>query len=214
MAYTPKTWIDYPNTTTPITAAELNNIDEGVRSRFICTSSTRPSTPFDGQKIYETDTDLEYVWDGSAWVPAGGVMTSWTPTLTLTGLTPTYDEQVGLYKVEGDVCTANFTIRINSYSGSHGIPYDWVISLPEASSIASGYTQDVGLNLPGLHVYPIGYGIASCSATFSSQNILFALDSTTSAIMLTANHGTNTWSPSPTFSDPEVMVTGTLLYTV
>lgn len=69
MAYTPKTWIDYPNTTTPITAAELNNIDQGVRSRFICTSSTRPAAPFDGQKIYETDTDLEWVWDGSSWTP-------------------------------------------------------------------------------------------------------------------------------------------------
>jgi hypothetical protein len=30
MAYTRTTWVDYPNTTTPITAASLNNIETGL----------------------------------------------------------------------------------------------------------------------------------------------------------------------------------------
>lgn len=33
----------------------------------ICTSATRPSTPFDGQPIYETDTNLFYAWVEGAW---------------------------------------------------------------------------------------------------------------------------------------------------
>jgi hypothetical protein len=33
----------------------------------VCTSSTRPASPFEGQAIYETDTDLSLVWNGSAW---------------------------------------------------------------------------------------------------------------------------------------------------
>jgi len=33
----------------------------------VCTSSTRPSNPFTGQIIYETDTGYLRVWDGSAW---------------------------------------------------------------------------------------------------------------------------------------------------
>jgi C1q domain len=33
----------------------------------VCTSTARPSSPFDGMVIYETDTDLVRVWDGSAW---------------------------------------------------------------------------------------------------------------------------------------------------
>ena len=34
----------------------------------VCTSSTRPASPFDGQVIYETDTDKVAVYDSSAWV--------------------------------------------------------------------------------------------------------------------------------------------------
>jgi hypothetical protein len=34
----------------------------------VTTSSNRPATPFEGQMIYETDTDLMLVYNGSAWV--------------------------------------------------------------------------------------------------------------------------------------------------
>jgi hypothetical protein len=34
----------------------------------VCTSSTRPSVPYEGQLIYETDTDLLKSWNGSSWV--------------------------------------------------------------------------------------------------------------------------------------------------
>ena len=34
----------------------------------VCTSSTKPASPFDGQVIYMTDVDQTAVWDGSAWV--------------------------------------------------------------------------------------------------------------------------------------------------
>lgn len=34
----------------------------------VCTSTTRPASPYDGQVIYETDTDRAMVWNNSAWV--------------------------------------------------------------------------------------------------------------------------------------------------
>lgn len=34
----------------------------------VCTSSTRPAAPYNGQVIYETDTGKTLVWNGSAWV--------------------------------------------------------------------------------------------------------------------------------------------------
>ena len=33
----------------------------------VCTSTTRPSAPYAGQVVYETDTGLAKVWTGSAW---------------------------------------------------------------------------------------------------------------------------------------------------
>lgn len=33
----------------------------------VCTSTTRPASPYDGQMIYETDTNLVRIWNGSAW---------------------------------------------------------------------------------------------------------------------------------------------------
>ena len=39
---------------------------QGVRPG-VCTSTNRPSAPFDGQVIYMTDVDQTAVWDGTAW---------------------------------------------------------------------------------------------------------------------------------------------------
>lgn len=41
----------------------------------VCTSSTRPASPYEGQMIYETDTDLVLVWSGSAWVETASMLT-------------------------------------------------------------------------------------------------------------------------------------------
>ena len=55
----------------------------------VCTSSTRPASPYEGQMIYETDTDKVLVWNGSAWrflntpqTTEPGVWTSFTPSWT------------------------------------------------------------------------------------------------------------------------------------
>ena len=34
----------------------------------VCTSTTRPASPYDGQVIYETDTDKTLVYNGTGWV--------------------------------------------------------------------------------------------------------------------------------------------------
>jgi hypothetical protein len=39
----------------------------GSLKQGVCTSSTRPASPFEGQMIYETDTDRMLVYNGSAW---------------------------------------------------------------------------------------------------------------------------------------------------
>ena len=40
----------------------------------VCTSTTRPASPFDGMVVSETDTDRLSVYNGSAWVTVGKVV--------------------------------------------------------------------------------------------------------------------------------------------
>ena len=44
----------------------ISNVSNGFRPG-VCTSTTRPSAPFEGQMIYETDTDMLAIYNGSAW---------------------------------------------------------------------------------------------------------------------------------------------------
>jgi len=44
----------------------ISNNSTGLRPG-VCTSSTRPTAPYEGQMIYETDTDMVAVWNGTAW---------------------------------------------------------------------------------------------------------------------------------------------------
>lgn len=113
---------------------------------IICTSSTRPSSPAEGWHIYETDTNLIYVHDGSGWVRHGGVnaWTSYTPTWT--NLTTTSGTATGAWTQIGKVghfyavftagassaftaaqptATLPFTAASSSYAGQlHGFCYD------------------------------------------------------------------------------------------
>jgi hypothetical protein len=73
MAYTKQTWTDGANGGTPITAARLQNIENGIFNADFqtCTSTTRPTTGlFDGMHIYETDTKAYGFYDATAakWV--------------------------------------------------------------------------------------------------------------------------------------------------
>jgi hypothetical protein len=44
----------------------ISNNSTGLRPG-VCTSSTRPTAPYEGQMIYETDTDTVVVWNGTSW---------------------------------------------------------------------------------------------------------------------------------------------------
>ena len=93
----------------------ISNLSNGLRTG-VCTSTNRPTTPYEGQVIYETDTDKVFVWNASAWkqIPtaatAGAVLqvvqgTNSTQTITTSGtfvdtnLTATITPQYSTSKV-------------------------------------------------------------------------------------------------------------------
>lgn len=57
----------------------ISNNSRGMQPG-VCTSTTRPTAPYEGQQIYETDTDLVAVWNGSAW----RYLSSAVPTISAT----------------------------------------------------------------------------------------------------------------------------------
>jgi len=64
----------------------MDSLDVAAGAKTV-TSSTRPASPYDGQFIYETDTQAAYVYDDSitTWVAVGGSGSSFGPTFLLMG---------------------------------------------------------------------------------------------------------------------------------
>jgi len=61
---------------------------QGIRPG-VCTSSNRPATPFEGQMIYETDTDVLAIWNGSAWRIIGAAAATSGSVLQIQSITKT-----------------------------------------------------------------------------------------------------------------------------
>jgi hypothetical protein len=81
---------------------------------IICTSTTRPASPFEGQTIYETDTKKELRWSGAAWLVTNYLTANWpsfnvfrVSTQTTTSTTVKFDN-------------VNYDTGSN-YSGSTGL---------------------------------------------------------------------------------------------
>jgi hypothetical protein len=90
MATTENTWVDNEVATTAL----LNNLEDTVIVR--CTAAERP-TGIEGRRIYETDTNKEYIYDGTTWNLAGGSdWVSFTPSWS--GVTVGSGANVGFYR--------------------------------------------------------------------------------------------------------------------
>lgn len=117
----------------------------------VCTSTSRPSTPFDGQVIYETDTNVLAVYNGSSWVTVGDTdftpfssWTSYTPSLTASTTNPNLGSTgstSGAYMQIGKMVygRAKFTFGGTGISAGSGVYY---LSLPISSAVA-GWTIGV-----------------------------------------------------------------------
>lgn len=104
----------------------LNNMDkiDSWLGATICTSSTRPSSPWDGQIIKETNTLKMYVWHAgsSSWLQVMFGSANWDQSITLPGVT----QQVKIGGTSSDASFATARTNATDNAFSSRVPADTV----------------------------------------------------------------------------------------
>jgi len=148
----------------------------------VCTSSTRPAVPFEGQMIYETDTDVLAIWNGSAWrqlaaatATSGSVLQVQSTTVTaqpttstasmtdITGMTVTITPKSSSSKI---LVTGMFNIGMDSTD-------DMWFNLVRGSTALTGtgttwYQRGNAFSNQTLHVMPFPINYLDSPATTSA----------------------------------------------
>ncbi len=152
---TTKLGLTKPAYTDVVDVQDLNtNADliDAASGMTICTSSTRPGSPWSGQTIFETDTLGSFVWDGSAWQTAGGggsiTVAETAPTSPAPGNGDLWfnstDGRTFVYYEDTD---SNQWVEIGQVLGGGGtgnVASDCI--QPNYSVISEDYTFDTGYN--------------------------------------------------------------------
>lgn len=106
----------------------------------VVTSSTRPSVPYEGQLIYETDTDRIAAYNGSAWKSFDVNYTDISSTQTFSGFTKGNATVISKYAKLGDFVHFYGIVYLGSTSSMTG-PLD--VALPVSSDGATIYFPSV-----------------------------------------------------------------------
>lgn len=120
----------------------------------VCRSDTRPTAPFIGQIIYETDTGYLRVWDGSAWdylsTKQDTIVAKWTSfTPTWTNLTAGNATQSFRYTEVGDVMHIEGIITLGSTSSVSTAPRFTIPNSRAGTGVTLGSWvrfEDLGVN--------------------------------------------------------------------
>lgn len=128
-SFTTKLGLRKPNNTTDFVnvVTDLDdNFDaiDAATGWLICTSTTRPGSPYQGESIYETDTKTYRVWNGTRWSIHKREATSFPPVVTGG---PSGYANVGEYVINGDMCTFTGKVTFGSSNGSPGSNYNFAL---------------------------------------------------------------------------------------
>lgn len=111
----------------------------------IVTSATRPSSPFVGQGIYETDTRTTLIWDGSAWWPTAkgfvGDSAYTAPTSGLDSVTNSYGLGA-LFQPDGKAVIWGYFTVFGSISSFSNVQY--VARLNTNGTLDTAFSTNVG----------------------------------------------------------------------
>jgi hypothetical protein len=131
----------------------ISATSQGLRPG-VCLSTSRPSTPFDGQVIYETDTDKALVWNGSSWVYLS------------TGNT----NNVGLELIKTDTITSGNSKEITGCFSSTYKNYQIILSNVRLSGTAQVLMRMGTLSTGTIYRYAGQYVLYTSSGVVSEQS--------------------------------------------
>lgn len=134
----------------------------------ICTSSTKPGSPFTGQLILETDTEKLKVWDGSSWIFIGRAPAD--PPTSITVVPTAIDAAISFTAGDdnGSPIT-NYQYALSTNGGSTYGSYSALSPADATSPITiSGLSATTAYNIKLKAVNNIGVGVESSSASFTT----------------------------------------------
>ena len=153
----------------------------------VCTSTTRPSVPYTGQLIYETDTASVASWNGSAWV---------------------YTHSSGLVYVTGASFSAAASVSVNNCftsayrnyriivegagSLSGGAFVDWRFRVGGADNSTNNYFYSYNTVDASSTETNVGAGSQTAFRIGNAASIGFGFDITVTSPQLAATHTINT----------------------
>ena len=144
MAKTYKTFVDGFD----LPAADVNSYLM-KQANIQAQSTDRPSSPQEGMRIVQTDTDEELVFDGTSWVTMSGYGAWKTYTPVATNFTVGNGSAAGRYQRMGKACAFSISITFGSTSTwANGFE----VSLPFTSvsgqeQVVSGMAYDSSLGV-------------------------------------------------------------------
>jgi hypothetical protein len=120
----------------------------------VCTSTTRPAVPFEGQTIYETDTDLTKVYNGTAFVNVSALVRVGGGTLSgsSTAFTNVFSATYQAYKIIVSGGTLSTTSYVKMILGATTTGY---LSAQPGSNFSTG-AFSTGLQNSGTGFF-VGY---------------------------------------------------------
>lgn len=126
----------------------ISNNSRGMQPG-VCTSTTRPTAPYEGQMIYETDTDKTLFWNASAWVNVNSVSPAFTGTPTApTAAAGTNSTQLATTEFVAAATTyVPFRYQVGSTSGSGAFTVTFASGRFTAAPMVVSQSKSIGSNV-------------------------------------------------------------------
>ncbi len=155
----------------------------------VVTSTTRPTGTlrYEGVRIFETDTDLEYLWTGAAWIRSNtlGSWSTYTPTWGSAGTAPAIGngQILGRYWRAGKMLHVWIRVAAGSTT-TRGSSNVWYVTIPTGEGTVAVDTWMDGMMLYGSLLYGVKVGFTAGGTAgamfYSSGGLYYGMNSSLS----------------------------------